>query len=152
MLCELASPKQRIIYPTTNSGYGIGEKDKFCTEDSPLRPISLYGTTKVEAENAVLERANALTVRLADASPFTRVHVFATRYRPAFSAFADLAKVRAAELGGVFPGHAESAYLTGRNIGDEMRYVLDRRAVKKFPGNMLDRPQLLLNPWAIRST
>ena len=46
----------------------------------------------------------------------------------------------------------ESVYLTGRNIGDEYRYILDRRGTKKFPGNMLDRPQLLLNPWAIRST
>ena len=43
-------------------------------------------------------------------------------------------------------------YLTGRNIGDEYRYVLDRKRQKKFPGNMLDRPQLLLNPWAVRST
>src|SRR5207244_2774486 len=40
----------------------------------------------------------------------------------------------------------------GRSIGDEFRYVLDRRNQKKYPGNMLDRPQLLLNPWAVRST
>jgi nucleoside-diphosphate-sugar epimerase len=51
--------------PVTNSGYGIGEKGKFCTEDSPLRPISLYGTTKVAAEQAVLAHANSLTFRLA---------------------------------------------------------------------------------------
>ena len=48
------------------------------------------------------------------------------------------------------PGHAESVYLTGRNIGDEYRYVLDRRGQKKYPGNMLERPMLLLNPWAVR--
>ena len=40
MLCRLASPTQRIIMPVTNSGYGVGEKGKHCTEETPLRPIS----------------------------------------------------------------------------------------------------------------
>src|SRR5262249_27554344 len=84
---------------------------------------------------------------LRDESKFTRVHVFATRYQPAFDAFADISRVKDAELGGVIPGHAESVYLTGRNIGDEYRYVLDRKTMKKYPGNMLERPALLLNPW-----
>ena len=48
-------PQQRILMPITNSGYGIGEKGKYCTEETPLRPISLYGVTKVEAEQAVLD-------------------------------------------------------------------------------------------------
>jgi len=65
MLTKLLSKDQRILMPITNSGYGIGEKGKFCTEESPLRPISLYGTTKVEAEAAVLERGNAISFRLA---------------------------------------------------------------------------------------
>lgn len=65
MLTKLLSKDQRILMPITNSGYGIGEKGKFCTEESPLKPISLYGTTKVEAEAAVLERGNAISFRLA---------------------------------------------------------------------------------------
>jgi len=65
MICRIASPGQRIIMPVTNSGYGIGEKGKFCTEESPLRPVSLYGVTKVKAEEAVLQRENSLTFRLA---------------------------------------------------------------------------------------
>lgn len=65
MLCRLASPAQRILMPVTNSGYGIGEKGKHCTEDSPLKPISLYGVTKVAAEAAVLQRENSATFRLA---------------------------------------------------------------------------------------
>lgn len=65
MLCRLASRQQRILMPVTNSGYGVGEKGKFCTEETPLRPISLYGTTKVAAEQAVLARENGLTFRLA---------------------------------------------------------------------------------------
>ena len=65
LICRLASKDQRIIYPTTNSGYGIGEKGKFCTEETPLRPISLYGVTKNNAEKAVLDRGNSVTFRLA---------------------------------------------------------------------------------------
>lgn len=56
---------QWIIYPTTNSGYGIGEKDNYCTEESPLNPISLYGRTKVDAERLLLDAGNAITLRLA---------------------------------------------------------------------------------------
>lgn len=65
LLLELRAPGQRIIFPTTNSGYGIGAPDSLCTEDSPLRPVSLYGQLKVEAEQAVLEAGNSLTFRLA---------------------------------------------------------------------------------------
>lgn len=65
MLTKIMSKEQRLLMPITNSGYGIGEAGKFCTEESPLRPISLYGTTKVEAEQAVLERGNAISFRLA---------------------------------------------------------------------------------------
>ena len=65
LILSLRSAQQRIILPNTNSGYGIGEKQSYCTEESPLRPISLYGKTKVEAELAVLEAGNAITFRLA---------------------------------------------------------------------------------------
>lgn len=65
MLCRLASAQQWVLMPVSNSGYGIGEKDKACTEESPLRPISLYGITKVNAEKAVLDRENSVTFRLA---------------------------------------------------------------------------------------
>lgn len=59
------SPSQMILFPTTNSGYGIGEKDTYCTEESPLRPISEYGRTKVDVEKALLDKGNAITYRLA---------------------------------------------------------------------------------------
>jgi len=64
MLAKNASKNQRLIYPTTNSGYGIGAKDAFCTEETPLNPISLYGTSKMEAEKAVLD-SNGISFRLA---------------------------------------------------------------------------------------
>lgn len=59
------SPSQIVIFPTTNSGYGIGEKNAYCSEESPLRPISEYGRTKVEVEKAFLDKGNAVTYRLA---------------------------------------------------------------------------------------
>ena len=57
--------EQKIIYPTTNSGYGVGAKNKFCDENSPLNPISLYGTTKADAEKIVLKFGNSVCFRLA---------------------------------------------------------------------------------------
>lgn len=59
------SKDQLVIFPTTNSGYGIGEKDAYCTEESPLRPLSSYGVTKVEIEKALLDQGSAITFRLA---------------------------------------------------------------------------------------
>jgi nucleoside-diphosphate-sugar epimerase len=65
MLLKHLSSEQRLLMPITNSGYGIGEKGKYCTEETPLRPISLYGKTKVEAERAVLAHGAAISFRLA---------------------------------------------------------------------------------------
>jgi nucleoside-diphosphate-sugar epimerase len=65
LLLELRSPRQVIVFPTTNSGYGVGEAGVFCTEETPLRPISLYGRLKVEAEHRLLQAPNTLTLRLA---------------------------------------------------------------------------------------
>lgn len=59
------SEEQRVLMPVTNSGYGVGEAGKFCTEETPLRPISRYGIDKVEAEKMVLERENSISFRLA---------------------------------------------------------------------------------------
>jgi nucleoside-diphosphate-sugar epimerase len=64
-LNKVRSRSQWIIYPTTNSGYGVGSENVYCTEDTPLRPISLYGRTKVEAEKALLDSDNVITFRLA---------------------------------------------------------------------------------------
>ncbi len=65
MLADRMSRDQWMLTPITNSGYGVGEAGKFCTEETPLRPISLYGRTKVEAEEAALSRENAISFRLA---------------------------------------------------------------------------------------
>ncbi|MBI4121180.1 MAG: NAD(P)-dependent oxidoreductase [Parcubacteria group bacterium] len=64
-ILKLRSPDQKILYPNTNSGYGVGQNDTFCDETTPLNPISLYGRTKVEAEKGILEGGNSITFRLA---------------------------------------------------------------------------------------
>lgn len=64
-IVEKTSKDQLVIFPTTNSGYGIGEKDSLCTEESPLRPLSAYGVTKVKVEKAFLDKGAAITFRLA---------------------------------------------------------------------------------------
>lgn len=75
-IVEATSKDQRVVFPTTNSGYGIGEKDSYCTEESPLRPVSEYGKDKVVVEKAWLAKGNAVTLRLATvfgASPRMRM-------------------------------------------------------------------------------
>ena len=65
-LCKLVTKKNKIIYLTTNSGYGIGEKNKYCDENSPLKPISLYRRTKCDGEDLVRSKnKNHVCFRLA---------------------------------------------------------------------------------------
>lgn len=65
MMLKHVSPQQRILMPTTNSAYGSGDKDNFCTEESPLNPISKYAIDKVEIERALMQHPNAISFRLA---------------------------------------------------------------------------------------
>lgn len=67
MMLSLSSREQQFVVPITNSGYGIGKEGAFCTEESPLNPVSLYGRLKVEAEKAVLDSGRGISLRLATA-------------------------------------------------------------------------------------
>ena len=131
MICRLASPQQRILMPVTNSGYGIGEKDKFCTEDSPLHPISLYGTTKVEAEKIVLARENSLTFRLATVfgmSPRMRVDLLVNDF--VYRAFYDRAVV-------IFEGHFKRNYIHIRDVAKVFLHGLENfETMKGKPYNV----------------
>jgi len=119
MLCRLARPEQKILMPVTNSGYGIGEAGKFCTEESPLRPLSLYGTTKVAAEKAVLERGNSMTFRLATVfgmSPRMRVDLLVNDF--VYRAVYDRAVV-------IFEGHFKRNYIHIRDVAKVFLHGLD---------------------------
>ncbi len=102
--------------------------------------------------SAVETTADAIDIRVANTTPFARVHVFATRYLPDYSVFAKLGFSGAPRFLQQAWKPAQTFYESGRDIGDEYRYIIDRQLAKKFPGNMLDRPGLLLNPWAVRDT
>jgi len=109
-ICRLSSPSQRILFPVTNSGYGIGEKDKFCTEQTPLNPISLYGETKVKAEKVVLDRGNAVSFRLATVfgtSPRMRLDLLVNDF--VYRAVYDRAVV-------LFEGHFKRNYIHIRDV------------------------------------
>ena len=83
MINRLRSPSQWVIYPTTNSGYGTKSGDVFCTEETPLEPITLYGQTKVDAELDLLNSPNTITLRLATVfgmSPRMRIDLLVNHF------------------------------------------------------------------------
>ncbi|HRI38779.1 MAG TPA: NAD-dependent epimerase/dehydratase family protein [Nitrospira sp.] len=128
MLCKISSPTQRIIFPVTNSGYGIGQPEIPCTEESPLRPISLYGETKVNAERVVLDRGNAITLRLATvfgASPRMRMDLLVNDF--VWRAVHDRAVT-------VFEGHCKRNYIHVRDVTKAFLH-----AIEHFD-SMKDRP------------
>lgn len=65
LMLKLLSKNQIVLMPTTNSAYGTGDKDNFCNEESPLRPISQYAIEKVEIEKKLMDHSNAISFRLA---------------------------------------------------------------------------------------
>ena len=134
----LASKSQRIIMPVTNSGYGIGEKGKHCTEETPLRPISLYGVTKVQAEESILQRENSISFRLATAfgvSPRMRIDLLVNDF--VHRAVNDRAVV-------VFEGHFKRNYIHVRDVARVFVHALNHfEAMKGKPYNVgLDEANL----------
>lgn len=119
MILDLRGKDQIIIYPTTNSGYGIGEKGKYCTEKTPLRPVSLYGQLKVRAEEALLNAGNAVTLRLATAfgmSPRMRLDLLVNdfTYRAVYDGFVVL-----------FEAHFKRNYIHVRDIAKAFIHTLN---------------------------
>lgn len=110
LILKARSPRQMIVIPTTNSGYGIGEKHAFCTEESPLRPVSLYGRLKVDAEKAVLDAGGGISIRLATAfgvSPRMRLDLLVNDF--VYRAVNDRFLV-------LFEAHAKRNYIHVRDI------------------------------------
>jgi nucleoside-diphosphate-sugar epimerase len=109
-LVQRVSRSQMVVYPTSNSGYGVGESNAYCTEESPLRPVSLYGRTKVEAEQAVLETSQGVSLRLATVfgmSPRMRLDLLVNDFT--WRAVNDHAVV-------LFEGHFRRNYIHVRDV------------------------------------
>jgi len=128
MLNRLRSSRQMLLIPITNSGYGVGKEGKFCTEHSPLRPISLYGRTKVEAEAAVMETGNAVSLRLATvfgASPRMRTDLLVNDF--VYRAVNDRAVV-------LFEAHFKRNYIHIRDVARAFLHGIENY------GSMKGRP------------
>ena len=93
-----------------------------------------------------------LEIDVTGLDPLTRVHVIATRFLPENDPFAALGGSQRVGLRTGMARFLPSLYISGRNLGDELRYILERRYAQKFSGNMLSRPEILLNAWAVRET
>jgi len=119
LIIDLRSKNQMIIFPTTNSGYGIGQKGQFCTEETPLNPISLYGKLKVKAELALLDSGNAITLRLATAfgvSPRMRLDLLVNDF--VYRAVTDRFVV-------LFEAHFKRNYIHTRDVAKAFSHSLN---------------------------
>lgn len=119
LLCKLRSKSQLLIYPNTNSGYGVTDGATMCTEDSPLAPISLYGRTKCEAERVVLDGPNSVTFRLATVfgmSPRLRLDLLVNHF--VHAAFKDGYLV-------IFEKDFKRNFVHVRDVADAMIHALD---------------------------
>jgi nucleoside-diphosphate-sugar epimerase len=119
-LKSLLSRDQRVIMPITNSGYGVGEKGKQCTEETPMRPISLYGRDKVQAEKIVLEHDNAISLRLATVfgmSPRMRIDLLVNDF--VYRAVSDRFVV-------LFEAHFKRNYIHIRDVARAFIHGLDK--------------------------
>jgi nucleoside-diphosphate-sugar epimerase len=92
LMLKLMSKQQMVLMPTTNSAYGTGDKNNFCTEESPLNPISMYAKEKVAIEKELMQRENAISFRLATVfgmSPRMRIDLLVNdfTYRAVYDRF-----------------------------------------------------------------
>lgn len=118
-MVELLSPQQMVIFPMTNSGYGIGEKEAYCTEESPLRPISDYGRTKVAIEQKLNKKGNAVTFRLATVfglSPRMRLDLLVNDFT--YRAYSDRSII-------LFEEHFRRNYIHIRDVAKAFCFGID---------------------------
>lgn len=131
MLVDALSKDQWVLMPITNSGYGIGEEGKFCTEESPLRPLSLYGKHKVEIESRALERENSVSFRLATVfgmAPRMRIDLLVNDFT--YRAVYDRAVV-------MFESHFKRNYIHIRDVANVFLHAMTNfDAMKGEPYNV----------------
>jgi hypothetical protein len=117
---------------------------------SQARRLELGDGKPVQIATVKADKDN-VTIKLVNANEFTRVHVLAGRYMPEYDAMSLLDPFGRLGLAAGTVEKPLSLYEAGRKISDEYRYILDRQSALKYPGNMLKRPSLILNPWELRT-
>lgn len=118
MMLDKISKEQRIIMPTTNSAYGSGDENNFCTEESPLNPISKYAIDKVKVEEVLMQRENSISYRLAT--------VFGMSPRMRTDLLVNDLTYRAVNDGYViiFEGHFKRNYVHVRDVCDAFLHAI----------------------------
>jgi nucleoside-diphosphate-sugar epimerase len=118
-LSDVLSKEQRVLMPITNSGYGVGQDGIYCTEETPLNPISTYGQTKVDAEKIILERENSMSFRLAT--------VFGMSSRMRLDLLVNDFTYRAVNDGFIviFEGHFKRNYIHIRDVANAFIHGID---------------------------
>ncbi len=116
------------------------------------RVLEIRDPKPLQITSLTLSPKGDMAIKLKNATDQTRLHVIATRFLPAFKLFETLGAYSFLDLSTHSITRPISQYLSGRKIGDEYRYILERRYGAAFPGNMLKQPTLLLNPWSLGKT
>ena len=134
----------RPAAPTLDGGVLAGRNRGLADIGNP----SLMRISSAKVEDGTLR------LEIENASPETRVHIIGGRIAPAeANPFAALvAGISQPPLKTYLWGDASAEYISGRNLGDKLRYVLDRRSLPHLPGTMLAKPSLLLTPWSPTDT
>lgn len=129
-LNRMRSKDQLMVMPTTNSGYGAKSGEVFCTEETPLEPISLYGRTKAQAESEILSKPNAISFRLATVfgmSPRMRLDLLVNHF--VYTAVTDKYLV-------LFEKDFKRNFVHIRDVADCFLYALDNP--KKMIGQIFN--------------
>jgi nucleoside-diphosphate-sugar epimerase len=116
---------QRVIMPVSNSGYGIGNPNEVCTEETPLNPISLYGRSKVAAEKIIMQRENSISFRLATVfgmSPRMRLDLLVNYFVHE--------ALRAKKLT-IFEGHFKRNFIHIQDVTDAMIFCFENFKIMK---------------------
>jgi len=124
----------RVTPGETRDGWVLGESRLLGTAPAP--PLQVDAVDVNEAE---------VRIRIANAGDDTRVHVVSTRYLPEYGIFEQLAP-GPADPAVIAQNRPESHYRVSREVGEEARYILERKYARRYPGNLLPRPSLLLAP------
>ena len=125
LMLKLLSKDQIVLMPTTNSAYGTGDKDNYCNEESPLRPISQYAIEKVEIEKELMQHPSAISFRLATVfgmSPRMRIDLLVNdfTYRAVNDRFVVL-----------FESHFKRNYIHVRDVSRVFQHALNNHDAMK---------------------
>lgn len=121
---------KKVLYPNTNSGYGIGEDNTECTEESELNPISVYGQTKVDAEKYILNKIDGICFRLATVfgvSPRMRTDLLVNDFT--YKALSDNYIV-------VFEKHFKRNYIHVQDVASVIIFMIEN--YDKYKGNVFN--------------